>query len=37
MAEEAREMNHTNVKGGEDSKAKTIEHDPEEVLQKSPE
>lgn len=37
MAEEGREINHTNVEGGNDSKAKTIEHDPEEVLQKSPE
>lgn len=36
MAEEG-DINVTKVGGGDDTKAKTIEHDPEEVLQKSPE
>lgn len=37
MAEDGREINPTQVDGGEDPIAKTIENDPEEVLQKSPE
>lgn len=37
MVEDGREINHAKVDEGDDSKAKTIEEDPEEVLQKSPE